>query len=126
MNRTNTTYNNYSYSGNTCAGAYRYGFNGKEKDPENTSGAYDFGARIFDSRIGRWLTVDKLHGQYPHLTPYNFAGNNPVFYIDPDGNVIEPSPAMTESEKVRYDAMIDKVKSRNPELYSYLQTVKIH
>ena len=37
---------------------YRYGFNGMERDPEHNSGAYDFGARILDTGLGRWMSVD--------------------------------------------------------------------
>mgnify|MGYP003350134011 CR=1 FL=1 len=67
--------------------AYRYGFNGKEKDDEvNVSGGdYDFGARIYDARLGRWLSVDPLAGSYPNLSPYNSNENNPIFFKDSDG-----------------------------------------
>ena len=47
---------------------YRYGFNGKEKDDDwtGTTGAtYDYGFRIYDSRIGKFLSVDPLTGKYP-------------------------------------------------------------
>jgi RHS repeat-associated protein len=73
-----------------CTGAYRYGFNGKEKDDEiNGSGNdYDFGARIYDSRLGRWLSLDPLQEKYAGLSPYNFCGNNPIMLIDPDGKKI--------------------------------------
>jgi len=73
-----------------ASGAYRYGFNGKEEEDDlNGDGnAYDFGARIYDGRLGRWLAVDALRMKYASLTTYNFAGNSPVLYIDPDGNVI--------------------------------------
>jgi RHS repeat-associated protein len=67
---------------------YRYGFNGKELDSENNSGAYDFGARVLDARLGRWLAVDFLRRKYVSLSPYNFAANNPIQYIDPDGKII--------------------------------------
>lgn len=36
----------------------RYGFNGKEKDFETANDDYDFGARIYDGRLGRWLSLD--------------------------------------------------------------------
>jgi RHS repeat-associated protein len=66
---------------------YKYGFNGKEKDDETSvgGGSYDFGARIYDSRLGRWLSLDPLMTKYPSLSPYNFSENNPVFFNDPDG-----------------------------------------
>jgi RHS repeat-associated protein len=66
---------------------YRYGFNGMEKDNElnGTGNSYDFGARIYDSRLGRWLSVDPLFQSFPWYTPYQFAGNMPIWAIDLDG-----------------------------------------
>jgi len=64
---------------------YRYGFNGKEKASEITSDDYDFGERIYDGRLGRWLSVDPLEGKNVSWTPYVFCGNNPIVFVDPDG-----------------------------------------
>jgi RHS repeat-associated protein len=66
-------------------GGYRYGFNTQEKDDESFIDAYDFGARIYDSRLGRWLSLDPLMAKYPGMSPYNFTANNPILYIDHDG-----------------------------------------
>jgi RHS repeat-associated protein len=67
---------------------YCFGFNGKERDNETygEGNAYDFGARIYDSRLGRWLSLDPLTSKYPNLSPYLFAGNNPILFVDFDGN----------------------------------------
>jgi RHS repeat-associated protein len=72
---------------NSCAGAYRYGFNGKEKDDEIKGGgnSYDFGARIYDSRLGRFLSVDPRTNDFPFMTPYCYAANNPIRLTDEDG-----------------------------------------
>ncbi len=66
---------------------YSYGFNGKEKDDEiNGAGnEYDFGARIFDSRLGRFLSIDPRVDEFPFQTPYCFASNNPIRMIDVEG-----------------------------------------
>ena len=66
---------------------YRYGFVGKEMDNEvkNNGNQYDFGARIYDPRLGRFLSVDPKVAKYPFLTPYNYAYNNPIHFIDGDG-----------------------------------------
>jgi RHS repeat-associated protein len=69
------------------AGAYRYGFNGKENDKE-TSGdgnQYDYGFRIYNPRLGRFLSVDPLADSYPYYSTYQFAGNKPTWCIDLDG-----------------------------------------
>lgn len=66
---------------------YRYGFNGKENDNEikGVGNQQDYGMRIYDSRLGRFLSVDPISGKYPMLTPYQFASNNPIAGIDLDG-----------------------------------------
>jgi RHS repeat-associated protein len=74
--------------GRTFSDGYRYGFNGKEKDPEGMGGGgstYDYGFRIYNPRIGKFLSVDPLYQSYPWLTPYQFASNRPIIAIDIDG-----------------------------------------
>jgi RHS repeat-associated protein len=65
----------------------RYGFNGKEVDSEiNGNGnAYDFGARMYDSRLGRWWSVDPKLVDFTSWSSYNFGFCNPAHLIDPDG-----------------------------------------
>jgi RHS repeat-associated protein len=62
---------------------YRYSFNGKEDDKE--TGLQDYGMRIYDKRLGKFLSVDPLTSKYPMLTPYQFASNSPIQAIDLDG-----------------------------------------
>jgi len=66
---------------------YRYGFNGKEKDDEVKGDGvqYDYGARIYDSRLGRFLSMDPYQGKFPWFTPYQFASNTPIQAVDIDG-----------------------------------------
>lgn len=66
---------------------YRYGFNGKENDNEvkGVGNQQDYGMRIYDPRVGRFLSVDPLTGKYPELTPYQFASNMPIRALDLDG-----------------------------------------
>jgi RHS repeat-associated protein len=64
---------------------YRYGFNGMEKDSENFEGAYDFGARILDARLGRWLSVDPMYGMAVSESTYNQSGNSPIWFLDING-----------------------------------------
>ena len=72
--------------------AYRYGFNGKEKDDEikGSSGtSYDYGARMYDTRIGRMFSRDPMGDiAYPGLTPYSGMGGNPICNIDAEGKLI--------------------------------------
>ncbi|MBP8892698.1 MAG: RHS repeat-associated core domain-containing protein [Saprospiraceae bacterium] len=70
---------------------YRFGFNGKESDAETygDGNAYDFGARIYDARLGRWMSIDPFYKKYQYLSPYVFSVNNPIKFKDSDGNDIE-------------------------------------
>ena len=72
------------------AEGYRFGFNGKEADDEvyGNENSLDFGARVFDPRIGRWSSVDALadHPLQISISPYAGMWNNPIIYDDPDGN----------------------------------------
>jgi RHS repeat-associated protein len=67
--------------------SYRYGFNGKENDNDikGEGNQQDYGMRIYDPRLGRFLSVDPISKQYPELTPYQFASDRPIDGIDLDG-----------------------------------------
>jgi RHS repeat-associated protein len=77
--------------GRKLSGGYRYGFNDKENDNEvkGEGNQQDYGMRIYDGRIGKFLSVDPLTKNYPWYTPYQFAGNSPIKFIDLDG--LEPA-----------------------------------
>jgi RHS repeat-associated protein len=69
---------------------YRYGFNGKELDNEikGNGNSLDFGARIYDPRLGRFLSVDPLYKEYPNISPYAYVANSPIIFVDHDGRHI--------------------------------------
>lgn len=70
-----------------ASSAYRYGYNGKENDNEvkGEGNEIDYGARVYDPRVGRFLSTDPLTKDYPFYTPYQYAGNMPIMAIDLDG-----------------------------------------
>ena len=72
---------------NTNANTYRYGYNGKEMDNDvnGTGVTYDYGFRIYDARIAKFLSVDPLTKGYPSWSPYPFAMNRVIDGIDLDG-----------------------------------------
>lgn len=67
---------------------YKYGFNGKENDLETVStgsGTQDYGMRIYNPALGKFLSVDPLFRNYAFFSPYLYAANNPIKLIDVDG-----------------------------------------
>ena len=77
------------------------GFTSKELDPETS--LYYFGARYYakhpsdDSWSGTWLTVDPMASKYPGWSPYSCVQDNPVRFVDPNGEKIRyiGSPTQT-------------------------------
>jgi len=75
----------------TTSNGYRYGFNGMEKDDEikNIEGSnLDFDSRMYDSRLGRWMSVDPAARSFPSMSPFIGMGDNPIYLIDQDGEYI--------------------------------------
>jgi RHS repeat-associated protein len=70
---------------NASSGDYRYGFNGHEQDDEvkNITGThYDFGARVYDPRLGKFMSRDPWEAKYAWQTPYAYFKNSPISQID--------------------------------------------
>ena len=63
-------------------------FTGHELNQEGGLGIYHAGARLYDPEIGRFMQQDPLTGMYPGWSPYVYALNNPLIYIDPDGREV--------------------------------------
>ena len=101
----------------TNGSEYRYGFNGKENDNE-VSGDWnfqDYGFRIYDVRLSRFISVDPLKKIYPELTPYQFASNRPIDGVDMDGleyvtrrHIVNSRGLIISTSDVLYYQMSDK------------------
>jgi RHS repeat-associated protein len=67
----------------TLGGSYRYGYQGQSSEMDPETGWNNFELRMYNPRIGRWITMDPK-GQF--ASPYIGIGNNPANGVDPDGS----------------------------------------
>ncbi|MEM8765637.1 MAG: RHS repeat-associated core domain-containing protein, partial [Bacteroidota bacterium] len=111
-----------NFAGDNALGndvAQRWKFGGKELEQELTTGTYDFGARNYDPWLGRWMNIDPLAEQMRRHSPYNYAFNNPVYFMDPDGMSPEgpcgkkPCPENEQKNDMPPDAQRAKSKVDN-------------
>ncbi len=103
---------------------YRYSFQGQEKDPETGMEAFEL--RLWDGRLGRWLTVDPK-GQY--FSPYLGMGNNPISLTDPDGGSTEGGPGDPPPNKL--NEVVIKVQKKDSsitvlDIANYFGGIKDH
>ncbi|NBG66001.1 RHS repeat-associated core domain-containing protein [Acidiluteibacter ferrifornacis] len=98
--------------------AYRYGFNGMERDDEmkGSGNSYDFGARIYDPRLGRWMSLDPLFSVQPGFSPYVGFNNNPLIFVDPDGKIVEYANAKTQK-------VVESAMAADPKFAKAVQTL---
>ncbi|MDX2303068.1 MAG: RHS repeat-associated core domain-containing protein [Microscillaceae bacterium] len=64
---------------------HKFQYNGKEKQEEFGLNWMDYGWRNYDAQLGRWHSIDNLTEKYPPLSPYNYVSNNPLIFVDPNG-----------------------------------------
>ena len=88
-------------------GATHFRFTGHERDAE--SGLDYMLDRNYAYNIGRFLRPDPMQDEYPGISPYAYAANNPLKYVDPDGRIVFPAVfgllyAATEVASTGYDA----------------------
>lgn len=115
-----------------------------EKDDEvkGSGNSYDFGARMYDPRLGRWLTLDPLSKMYPNESPYIFAGNSPILFLDEEGKTkvtyliavhkdgTETKLAVIDAEEVAYkwvetaDAAGGNYNTKGLYSYDIVQTIR--
>jgi RHS repeat-associated protein len=115
-----------SREGKSDAGLYKYKFSGKEYQDELGLNMYDLGARGYMPDIGRTTTIDPHAYNYPWASPYNYAFNNPVLVIDPDGKdgIVTGSGTKDDPFRVKanyyYYGLSDKqAKGLNDAISSY-------
>ncbi|HBL77418.1 MAG: hypothetical protein A2W90_21385 [Bacteroidetes bacterium GWF2_42_66] len=91
-----------------------YLYNGKELNNEFFEN-YDYGARMYDPQLGRFHTQDRFAEKYWDLTPYQYAANNPILYIDVNGDSIN----VAEAHREAFMNDLQKVYGDNAKSFSY-------
>ncbi len=89
-------------SSNVNAVAKKFKYNGKELNDELGLDLYDYGARFYDAALGRFHTQDAFAEEYLDFTPYQYGVNNPVSYVDINGDSIQ---ATTDAILAIYHAL---------------------
>ena len=116
-----------SVNGTNGVDAYRYGFNGKENDGDADGNCYDYGFRIYNPALGRFLSVDPLFQSYPWNSTYAFAENEPISNIDLDGEEKKGSNTVDNLAKLKSAedpvSALDVMKSVGKFLYK--QDIKL-
>ena len=98
----------------------RYQYNSKEWQNEFNLNLYDYGARMYDPAIGRWGVVDKYAEKYINQTPYHYAANNPIKYIDINGDSIKYANSNIQAYVEKYSSQTKIVngKTKNNKNYN--------
>ncbi|WP_276381600.1 DUF6443 domain-containing protein [Flavobacterium sp. H4147] len=76
----------------------KYKFSGKDLQDELGLNMYDYGMRNYDPALGRWMNIDPLAELSRRWSPYNYAYNNPNYFIDPDGMLVDTSKIKEEGK----------------------------
>lgn len=108
---------------------YRYGFGGHEEEDEisGNNSNINFGARIYNSRLGVFLSVDAFSNINQTYSPYVFADDNPILFIDYNGNF-----RMSARQQRRYPQLtnilihIQQTATNDPQVYNaFKETLKL-
>ena len=102
------------------ADKYRYEFNGKETDKETSSGASDFGMREYDDRLGRFFTLDPYKKLDACTSPYAFAGNSPIAFVDEEGGFRIAANKGTSQQRKKLTTLIRLVSKQSSQIQKHL------
>jgi RHS repeat-associated protein len=92
---------------------YRFGFNGQEADNEVYGDKQSYTADFwqYDTRLGRRWNIDPKASEFPWISTYATFGNNPIWFVDPDGEKIVFAKGVSKEFKASFKAAIQKLNA---------------
>ena len=86
----------------------RWRYSGKEEQKAINAALplLDYGARMYDPAIARWMSVDPMAEKYYPMSPYGYCAGNPIIIIDPDGKIILFSKDADNSFKEKFSNVV--------------------
>lgn len=110
----------------------RYRYNGKEQQNREFSDGsgldcYDYGARFYDNQTGKWSVIDPNTEKYFSASPYSYASDNPVIFLDPNGKdaVIYDDKGRKVATYHNNDVKIEKGMENSNALTSFQAALKL-
>jgi RHS repeat-associated protein len=91
-------------------GANKYQYNGKEWNDDFGLGWNDYGRRFYDPAVGRFFTKDRFAEKYLNFTPYQYGANNPMNYIDINGDSLKLNPVRTDVQENYHNVSMEEGK----------------
>ncbi|EDP94686.1 DUF6443 domain-containing protein [Kordia algicida OT-1] len=91
------------YNGTITGRDHNYGYNGKEEQNELNLNWSDYGARNYEASIGRFMNIDRFAEKYESMNPYQYTFNNPIRFIDVNGDYVYINDGKTEDSRFRYN-----------------------
>ena len=95
-----------------------YKYNGKELDRQGGLDWYDYGARHYDVALGRWHVVDPMAEEYYGISPHVYVANNPLKYIDLNGDSISVAELYERDDKGKL------INSNQVKAFEFLMSTK--